>query len=242
LFLGIDGRDRATVAWMAGFRALALTTVESGASDRFAPEAPPRTHVLDQAPLEDLQVLTDARGRQIAVWWTGDPLAAGRIMAARRDRGEAFSPAQAVAMGRRLTGLDAALGAGGRAGATWSAQGRQHPVFAALASSAEAWRKPQTLTAPGRSGEQPQIEIDGEGRAVALWGGLQGMRAATASARSALSGRGLISARRLCSSTQLVMAPSGKAVATFICNRPRRYQPPWSDVPLPLHEVARYQP
>ena len=241
LSLGLDARGRATVAWTAGPRGPSLTTVESAASDRFAPAAPARAHVLGRAPLDELHVLTDARGGQLAVWQSGDPLGSGSIMAARRSRGGDFSVPRIVANGRRLTGLDAALNGRGRGAATWIAQGGQHPVRAALATPAGTWRKAQTITAPGRSGEQPDVEIDGRGRAIVLWGGRRGIRAASTTARGAFAGHELISVPRLCSSPQLVMASSGRAVASFLCNRRRPYKPPWSDVPLPLHELARYR-
>ena len=115
----------------------------------------------------------------------------------------------------------------GRAVAIWlRSEGGKVIVQAATRPAGGAWSSPQSLSAPGEPGEDPQVALDGQGNAVALW-----TRAETpnvlipeAATRPADGGatkdgwsepRRLSAADRIGFAVQLAVNPQGDAVALW---------------------------
>ena len=238
--VGADARGRATVSWTVegwvGGGSAVLSTSSSVSAVRFAPAGAPLVSSLDGSSLEDLQVLTEPGGEQIAVWRVVDAAGNGRVMVAERVRGAMFSAPRQLATGRRISGLRATAGAGGDVAVAWMATvGRLTPAFAAVRSLGGRWGAVQTVTAPGRSGAGPAVAVDRHGRPLVVWASIYGAVAARAQRGTPFGQRQTISTPRgrLCVESRLVGGAGGHAVASFVCSAGSRE---------PLHELARFWP
>jgi hypothetical protein len=239
VWVGLDAGGRPivaakTVSALGGHPPM-LVTADSGSADRFVLRGEPRRHPLDRSDLEQLDVLTDARGAQLAVWRAGPFSGIRQVRIARRLRGGRFSRPRTLASGRRIQSVDAAIAPSGTAAVVWSpVEGRLNPLIARFRTGGR-WSSPMLLTSPGRSGQQPDLAIDARDRATIVWGSLDGIRARGWRARR-LAGERTISApwrRRLCSEPALAVGPRGDAIATFLCTRKG---------PTPIHALAHREP
>jgi hypothetical protein len=238
--VGADANGRPTVSWTVegwvGGGPAAISTSSSASAARFVPLGAPVVSGLDGSALDDLHVLTEPSGEQIAAWRVVDAGGDGRVMFAERAPGATFAAPQLLAAGRRISGLHAAAGAGGDVVAAWTATaGRLTPAFAAVRSPQGRWGAVQSVSARGRSGAGPAIAVDRHGRALLVWASVRGAVAARAQRGTLFGQRQTISAPRgrLCFESRLIGGAGGHAVASFACSAGSRG---------PLHELARFWP
>ena len=103
VFAGADAAGRPIVAAKTvaffGNGPAALVTADSAVADGFSPQRAVRRQALDGSALDDLHVVTDRRGSQLAVWLTGPLNGVRRVMSARRPPGGRFASARALARG-----------------------------------------------------------------------------------------------------------------------------------------------
>jgi hypothetical protein len=239
VYAGFDGAGRPTIAVKTvaalGGRPATLLTADSATADRFTLQGAPRRQRLDRSDLDDLDVLTDSHGAQLAVWLTGPSNCARRVLAAHRRRGARFSHPRVLATGRRIQSLAAAMARSGTAAVVWSpVEGRLNPLLARFRVR-DRWSAAARVTAPGRSAQQAEVAFDDRERATIVWGSLHGIRSRRWSAQRLDLAR-TVSApwrNRLCWEPALAIAPRGDAIATFLCTRRG---------PHPIHGLAHRGP
>jgi hypothetical protein len=225
VFAGSDRAGRPSVAVKTvstlGGGPDSLVTADSSTPERFTLEGAPRRQPLDGSGLDDLQVLTDGRGAQLAVWLSGPFNGVRRVQAAVRGRGGRFSHPRTLATGRRIQSLAAAMAASGTAGVVWTpVEGGLTPLRARFREHGR-WSAAAQVTSPGRGAQQPVIGLDARGRATIAWGSLHGIRSRTWSA-GRLGAAAVVSSpwrARLCWQPALTVAARGAAAATFLCTR-----------------------
>jgi hypothetical protein len=118
----------------------------------------------------DPQVTVDSQGNAVAVWnrsnGTNDIVQA----AARPAAGAWQAPINLSATGQNASDPQVAINAQGNAVAVWTRfNGTNDVVQAAARSAAGAWQAPINLSAAGQNALAPQVGIDGQGDAVAVW-------------------------------------------------------------------------
>ncbi len=237
VFAGADAAGRPIVAAKTvaffGNGPAALVTADSAVAGGFSPQRAVRRQALDGSALDDLHVVTDRRGSQLAVWLTGPLNGVRRVMSALRPPGGRFASARALARGRRMQSVAAAMTASGVAAIAWTpVEGGLSPLRARFRAGG-AWGPSRQLTARGRSAQQVELAFDDRDRATIAWGSLHGIharqwRAGRLGADATISGPWR---DRLCWEPSLTVAPHGDAVATFLCTR---------RAPHPIHGLARH--
>jgi hypothetical protein len=225
IFAGVDAAGRPTIAAKTvaffGEGPAALVTADSAVADGFSPQRAVRRQPLDGSGLDDLHVLTDGRGSQLAVSLTGPFNGVRRLMTARRPPSERFSIPHALASGRRIQSIAADMTPSGTAAIAWTPQeGGLNPLIARFRARGR-WGPSQRLTSRGRSAQQVELVFDGRGHATIAWGSLHGIHARQW--RAGRLGADLTISdpwrNRLCWEPSLTVAPHGDAVATFLCTR-----------------------
>ena len=225
VYVGADATGRPTIAAKTvsffGGAPAALVTADSAVVDGFSPQRAVRRQPLDRSALDDLHVLTDGHGAQLAVWLTGPVNGVRHILSAHRSPGGRFSAPRALAGGRRIQSVAAGMTPAGTAAIAWTpVQGGLNPVIARLRLRGR-WGPPHRLTSPGRSAQQVELAFDDRDRATIVWGSLHGIHATQTRAGRVGAERTISSPwrNRLCWEPALTVAPKGDAVATFLCTR-----------------------
>jgi hypothetical protein len=209
-----------TVSFFGGAPA-SLVTADSAVADGFSPQRAVRRQPLDGSELQDLHLLTDRHGGQRAVWLTGPFNGVRGIVTARRWPGGRFAAPRALAHGRRMPSVAAAMTPGGTAAVAWTPmEGGLSPLLMRTRTRS-GWGRTQRLTAPGRSAQQAELAFDDYGRATVVWGSVHGVHARQWSAGRLDDDRAISEPwrNRLCWEPALTVAPRGDAVATFLCTR-----------------------
>jgi hypothetical protein len=143
----------------------------------------------------DFQVGVDADGDAVAVWQLFEGTV-DRIQARRRSASGVLGPVQYVsAVGEEAVRPRLAVAPTGIAVALWGAYvGGKQVIKARSRSATGTLSSIQTLSPPGQNADYPEVAVDANGDAVAVWhqydgttncGGLPGCRRAQARARSA---------------------------------------------------------
>jgi hypothetical protein len=132
----------------------------------------------------DPQVAVDGQGNAIAVWHRFDAgtntivQAAARAAASRRrrryftpKRGGSFgAPQDLSAAGQSASFSEVAVDGRGNAIAVWRRfDGTNTIVQAAVRAAGGSFGAPQDLSAAGQTANDPQVAVDGQGNAIAVW-------------------------------------------------------------------------
>ena len=225
VYVGADASGRPTIAAKTvpffGGAPSALVTADSAVVDGFSPQRAVWRQPLDGSALDDLHVLTDGHGSQLAIWLTGPFNGVRRILSAHRPPGGRFSTPRVLVAGRRIQSVAADMTPAGTAAIAWTpVQGTQNPLIARFRARGR-WGPTHRLTSPGRSAHQVELAFDDRDRATIVWGSLHGIHARQTRA-GRLGAERTISdpwRNRLCWEPALTVAPRGDAVATFLCTR-----------------------
>jgi hypothetical protein len=166
--IGVDGRSAVTAAWASDGRVMAATCKASGSCGQ--------AHTLSPAgeTASDPRVAVASNGTAVVAWRSP----AGISATLRRGHGGFGAPGKlgGLAKGERLTDLAVGVGPRGDAAAMWlihAANGER--VQAALRHGPTArFAKASALTAdiPGASWTDPQVVLDQNGDALAVWGAM----------------------------------------------------------------------
>ena len=166
--IGVDGRSAVTAAWSADGRVMATTCGTSGDCGSAKALSPAG----EQASPPSVAVAPD--GTAVVAWRSP----AGVSAALRRRHGSFATPSRLAALdpGQSATDLAVAVGPGGDAAALWTLHsGAGDRVQAALRHGARArfaTASSLTPTVPGAHWSDPQIVVDQNGSALAVWGAM----------------------------------------------------------------------
>ncbi len=152
------------VALAATLGVLAGCAWTGGPSSCAAPTAPPVT--LSGDDRRDPVVATDGGAGAVAAWESGT---GGPVEASTRS-GHTWAGAAAISRGG---GRDpsVAMGPGGEAVAVWQWQpvGGSRTIEMSTTRADGTWTAPAMLSAPGTPARDPQVGVDGAGRATVVW-------------------------------------------------------------------------
>jgi hypothetical protein len=139
----------------------------------------------------DPQVAVDGQGNAIAVWERSNGTNT-IVQAAARAAGGSFGAAQDLsAAGQTANDPQVAVDGQGNAIAVWSrSNGTNFIVQAAARAAGGSFGAPQDLSAAGQDAGFPQVAVDGQGNAIAVWSRFDGTNfIVQAAARAAASRR-----------------------------------------------------
>jgi hypothetical protein len=119
---------------------------------------------------ESPQVALDSQGDAVAVWRRYDG-ANYIVQAATRPAGGAWQePDDLSEAGQNAENPQVAVDSQGDAVAVWRRyDGANYIVQAATRPTGGAWQEPDDLSATGQNAENPQVAVDSQGDAVAVW-------------------------------------------------------------------------
>jgi len=116
------------------------------------------------------QVAVDANGDAVAVWRRSNGTNELIEAASRQAEGTWQAPVQLSATGQNAYGPQVAIDAQGDAVAVW---GRSNGALTIIQASSKpaggAWETPVDLSVPGEEAIDPQVAVDPQGEAVAVW-------------------------------------------------------------------------
>jgi hypothetical protein len=169
----------------------------------------------------DPQVALDPQGNAVGVWTRSDGLN-NRIEAASRPSGGAFGAAQILsAAGENASGPQPALDPQGNALAVWQRfDGSDSRIEAASRPSGGAFGAAQILSAAGENAFEPQVALDPQGNALAVWRRLEGsdfrIEAASRPPGGAFGPAQILSAPgQDATEPQVALDPQGNALAVW---------------------------
>jgi hypothetical protein len=118
---------------------------------------------------DQAQVAVDAQGNATAVWRrTGG--AGAVVQTATRAAGGAWQTPTDLSAPGPVTPAQVAIDAQGNATAVWTRYDGAHLIVqAATRAAGGAWQPSTDLSTPGHDADQPQIAIDPQGNATAVW-------------------------------------------------------------------------
>ncbi|MGH4007808.1 MAG: hypothetical protein ACRDTH_06545 [Pseudonocardiaceae bacterium] len=118
----------------------------------------------------DPQVAVNAQGSAVAVWSRSNGTH-DIVQGAVRPAGEAWqAPTDLSAAGQDAGNPQVAVNAQGTTVAVWSRSNGTHDIVqGAVRLARRAWQAPINLSAAGQSAVDPQVAIDAQGTAVAVW-------------------------------------------------------------------------
>ncbi len=149
-----------------------------GAAEKSSPWAAPVD--VSAAPLGAAapQVGVDERGDAVAVW-QGYTRRGLLVQSAVRAAGESWRRPVDVSSGSRNARYpELAVGAQGTAIAVWRGDrlaDDSKAVFAAVRERGRGWQRPTRLSAPSGAADDPQVVVDRQGNAIALWTAHRGL-------------------------------------------------------------------
>ncbi len=166
--VALDHKGSATVVWtrsdganlrvQSAFRSrwdgyLAVETLSEAGQDGFEP-----------------QVAVDRRGNATVVWTRFDG-SHERIQSSFRPYFSGFEAAETISLaGQGASGPQVAVDHSGNAIAVWTrSDGAKLRVQSAYRSKWRSFRAPETLSDAGQDAFEPQVTLDGQGDAIAVW-------------------------------------------------------------------------
>ncbi len=167
------------------------------------------------------QVAVDPQGNAVAVWdrYSGTHYI---VQGATRPAGGAWqTPVDLSAAGNDATGAQVAVDPQGNAIAVWYAfNGTNNIVQAATRAAGGAWQTPVSLSASGQDATGPQVAVDSQGNAVAVWDSSNGTNLIVQGATRAAGGAwqtpvNLSAAGQDAFGAQIAVGPQGDAVAVW---------------------------
>ncbi|HET9257141.1 MAG TPA: hypothetical protein VFO16_18350, partial [Pseudonocardiaceae bacterium] len=217
--VGIDAQGDAVAVWthFSGTNDIVQAAARSGGG---AWQAPVNLSAVGQNAVAP-QVGIDAQGDAVVVWTRSNGIN-DIVQAAARSAGGAWqAPVSLSAAGQNASDPQVAVNAQGNAVAVWTrSNGSNDIVQAAARSAAGAWQAPVSLSGTGQNASAPQVGVDGQGDAVAVWTRSNGsndiVQAAARSAAGAwqtpvsLSGTG-----QNAGASQVAVNAQGNAVAVW---------------------------
>ena len=166
--IGVDGRSAVTAAWSDNGRVMAATCGASGRCGSAKALSPADEEATDP------RVAVAADGTAVVAWRSADGVSASL----RHGHSQFGRPGRLAALGNgdKATDLAVAVGPDGDAAALWlvSTAGGER-VQAALRHGPRArFAKASSLTAPvaGAHWSEPQVVLDADGNALAVWGAM----------------------------------------------------------------------
>lgn len=173
---------------------------------------------------DDPQVAVDTDGDAVAIWRRSDGTNI-RVQAAARPAGGAWTaPTTISAAGPDTYDAGVAVDPDGDAVAVWTqSDGSNIRVQAATRPAGGAWTAPDTLSTAGRDATAPQVGVDADGDAVAVWRRSDGSnvraQAATRPAGGTWAAPDTISdAGQTASEPQVAVGADGTATAAWRAN------------------------
>jgi hypothetical protein len=117
------------------------------------------------------QVGVDGQGDAVAVWIRSNGITDVVQAAVRSGGGGAWqAPINLSAAGQNASDPQVTVNAQGNAVAVWTrSNGSNDIVQAAARSGREAWQAPINLAAAGQNASDPQVTVNAQGNAVAVW-------------------------------------------------------------------------
>jgi hypothetical protein len=114
------------------------------------------------------EVAVDSKGDAIAVWRDGD---SEQIEAAIHKAGGEWDAPVAISAAGNNEKPTVALDSGGEAVIVWERQEGSRYIIQAAVGSVESgvWQEPVDLSTPGQAAGNPQVAMDSEGEATAVW-------------------------------------------------------------------------
>ncbi len=167
--LAVDPQGRAIVVW-GRFDGANLIVQSSERPPGGAWSEPVDLSAAGQNGLEP-EVAVDPQGNATAVWWRSDG-SHSRVQAAERPAGGAWSePVDLSAAGQDAEIPQVAVDPQGKATAVWQrTDGSNRIAQAAQRLAGGAWSAPDDLSAEGQNAFNPQVAVDPQGNATAVWG------------------------------------------------------------------------
>lgn len=186
--IALDAQGNALVVWTRadGTNSIVEAAARPAATGLWQPAASPTVNAVA------IQVAFDAEGNAFAVW-TGSNGTNSVVQAAVRPAGSGIwqAPTDLSTIGEDASGAQVVVDARGNALAVWRrSDGANHLVQAAARPAASGvWLAPVDLSASGLNAESPQLAVDAQGNALAVWDHVEGATyAVQAAARPAASG------------------------------------------------------
>ena len=119
---------------------------------------------------DDPELAVDPQGNAYAVWQHRDGPGSGVQGAVRPAGGAWQEPVTLSAPGRPAEGAQIAVDPHGNAFAIWvGSDGTHSIVHSAVRPAGGTWQGPVDLSAAGEDAEDPQVAVDAQGDAVAVW-------------------------------------------------------------------------
>ena len=167
------------------------------------------------------EVAVDGRGNAIAVWSRFDG-ANFIVQAAARAAGGSFgAPQDLSAAGQKAGFPEVAVDGQGNAIAVWSRfDGTNFIVQAAARAAGGSFGAPQDLSAAGQGAFNPQVAVDGQGNAIAVWRRFDGTNTIVQAAARAAGGsfgapQDLSAAGQKASFPEVAVDGQGNAIAVW---------------------------
>jgi len=168
--VAVDGAGDAFVVWMRsnGTNDIVQAAVKPAGG---APSMPVNLSAPGEEASEP-QIAVDPGGEAIAVWVRSNG-SNDIVQAAIKPPGEGWGkPANLSEAGEEASQPQVAVDAAGDATVVWRRfNGSNHIVQTAGMPAVEGWGKPVDLSEAGQEAARPEIAVDGEGDAVAVWAG-----------------------------------------------------------------------
>ena len=173
---------------------------------------------------EEPHVALDAEGNAIAVWrrFNGSQFV---VQAASRPAGAPFfsAPQDLSAPAEAARAPQVALDAQGNAIAIWTRFNGSHVVVQAASRAAGApfFSAPEDLSASGQNAEEPQVALDAQGNAIAVWRRSNGSHFVVQAARRAAGApffsapQDLSAAGQTAHNPQVALDADGNAIAVW---------------------------
>jgi len=168
--VAVDPQGTAIAAWTEGSDTIARVT----AAVRPAGGAWQAPVVLSAAGQNTtkVQIAVDPQGNAVVVWERSSANTAV-LQSASRPAGGAWGPVTDIAVTNtdfEFSRPQVALDALGNAVVVWqNGTANTHFIQAAVRAAGGAWQAPVTLSAAGRDNVSPQLAVDPQGTAVAVW-------------------------------------------------------------------------
>jgi hypothetical protein len=177
--VAVDGQGNAVAVWASSNATndIVQAAARPAGGAWQAPTTPSTAGQNAEAP----QVAVDGQGNAVAVWERHIPANDGGtdsiVQAAARPAGGAWqAPVNLSAAGRDAFIPQVAVDGQGDAVAVWTSfdSSATAIVQAAARPAGGAWQAPVNLSAAGQNAQNPQVAVDGQGNAVAVWPGFDG--------------------------------------------------------------------
>ncbi|MGZ6662729.1 MAG: hypothetical protein ACXVHL_36000 [Solirubrobacteraceae bacterium] len=166
--MAVDGQGNAIAVWQRSDGT--NTIVQAAARAAGGSFGAPQDLSTAGQTAYDPQVAVDGQGNAIAVWQRFDGTNTVVQAAVRAVGGSFGAPQDLSAAGQTAYDPQVAVDGRGNAIAVWSASdGTNFIVQAAVRAAGGSFGAPQDLSAAGQTANDPQVAVDGQGNAIAVW-------------------------------------------------------------------------